>query len=65
MGLLQNWMSENEIKDEALAEKVEVSRVQVLRWRLRQNRPSPHRARKLEQVTGIPAGDLMMDTADQ
>jgi transcriptional regulator with XRE-family HTH domain len=65
MGLLQNWMSENEMKDDVLAEKVEVSRVQVLRWRLRQNRPSPKRARKLEKVTGIPAGDLMMDTADQ
>lgn len=65
MGLLQNWMSENTVKDEVLAEKVGVSRVQVLRWRLRQNRPSPPRARKLEEITAIPAGDLMMDTADR
>lgn len=65
MGLLQNWMTEHTVKDEVLAEKVGVSRVQVLRWRLRQNRPSPLRARKLEAITAIPAGDLMLDTTDQ
>lgn len=63
MGLLQTWMEANKVRDEDLAEKIGVSRVQVLRWRLQQNRPRPTKARKLEEITSIPAGDLMMDGA--
>lgn len=61
MGLLETWMTENVVTDEQLAERVGVSRVQVLRLRSGQNRPSPGTAKKIEAVTGIPASDLIFD----
>ena len=65
MTLLKKWMADHGYTDEALSERVGVTRVQILRLRLGQNRPSQKTARKLEEVTKIPAGDLMMDGAGQ
>lgn len=61
MGLLEAWMNDQEVSDEQLAAKVGVSRVQVLRLRTGQNRPSPKTAKKLEAVTGIPASELIFE----
>jgi transcriptional regulator with XRE-family HTH domain len=63
MGLLKTWMLDNGVTDEALAERVGVSRVQVLRWRTLENRPRRDKAIKLQEITKIPAGDLMLDAA--
>jgi transcriptional regulator with XRE-family HTH domain len=60
MQTLESWMKDTGTKDEALSLRLGVSRVQVLRLRRRLCRPSVETARKLEQITEIPAGDLMM-----
>jgi transcriptional regulator with XRE-family HTH domain len=52
-------MSDNGITDEQLAAKIGVSRVQVLRLRKGENKPSPQTAEKLEIATGIPAGEFI------
>ena len=59
MGLLAQWMTTEGVTDEQLAAKIGVSRVQVLRLRKGENKPSPQTAKKLEQATGIPAGDFI------
>lgn len=56
---LKKWMADAQLKDADLAPKVGVSRVQIYRIREGQNRPSLKTARKLEEVTRIPAADLM------
>lgn len=61
MTLLEQWMTRSAIKDGVLAAQLGVSRVQVLRLRRGENRPSPKTARRLEEITQIPAGDLMLD----
>ncbi len=58
---LERWMSETKVLDDALAEKVGVSRVQILRIRRGQNRPSVETARKLAEITGLPLEDLILN----
>jgi transcriptional regulator with XRE-family HTH domain len=54
MSTLQEWMKAEKLSDSAVAERIGVSRVSVLRYRLGQSRPEPDTAEKLEQLTGIP-----------
>lgn len=65
MQTLAKWMTDNEVKDEALSRDLGVSRVQVLRLRRRICRPSLKTARKLEEITGISAVSLVMGEAGQ
>jgi antitoxin component HigA of HigAB toxin-antitoxin module len=57
---LQEWMSEKNLNDAALAAKVDgVSRSQISRIRRRRSIPTTATAKKLEAVTGIPAEALV------
>ncbi len=56
-------MDANEVSDEALAEKLGVSRVQVSRLRRRICKPSPATAQKLEIITAIPAASFIFGEA--
>jgi transcriptional regulator with XRE-family HTH domain len=60
MQTLAQWMIAEKVKDAALSEKLGVSRVQVLRLRRRLCRPSLATALKLEEITSIPAAELLM-----
>lgn len=53
-------MTERAVKDEALAPKLNVSRVHVSRLRRRICRPSLETAKRLEEITKIPAADFLM-----
>jgi transcriptional regulator with XRE-family HTH domain len=53
---LQEWMKHKKLTDAALAAQVSgLSRSQVSRIRRRVSIPTPQTAKKLEEVTGIPA----------
>lgn len=56
-------MVANKVRDEALAAKVGVSRVQILRLRKGDNRPSSKTALRLQEVTGIPAAKFILGEA--
>jgi predicted transcriptional regulator len=60
MQTLAKWMEDSGTKDGALSKRLGVSRVQVLRLRRRLCRPSVETALKLEEITQIPAADLLM-----
>lgn len=61
---LQEWMTDNDLTDEALARRVEgLSRSQINRIRNGKSIPTPETARKLEAVTGIPAAKFVMGEA--
>jgi len=60
---LAKWMDENSVKDDALAAKIGVSRVQVLRLRRGTCRPSIKTALNIERETQIPAALLVMGGA--
>lgn len=60
MQTLAHWMKTADVKDEALSQQLGISRVQVLRLRRRLCRPSLKTARKLEEITNIPAAELLM-----
>lgn len=60
MNQLATWMSANSETDATLAAKAEVSRVQINRLRRDVNRPRRELATRLAEITGIPAGDLIM-----
>lgn len=55
---LAAWMRREALRDGDVATRVGVSRVQVLRIRRGQSRPSAWLAVKLSELTGIPAIDL-------
>jgi len=57
---LASWMTAHGETDETLAAKLGVSRVQASRLRRRRCNPSPETAKKLEDLTKIPALDLML-----
>jgi transcriptional regulator with XRE-family HTH domain len=59
MSELQAWMEANGERDETLAPKVKVSRVHMSRLRRGKNRPSLETAKTLQELTGIPATQLM------
>lgn len=56
-------MAENGVKDAELSAKVGVSRVQILRLRLGQNKASLATAHKLAEITRIPAAVFVMGEA--
>lgn len=57
---LAEWMKAKGLKDAQLAEQIgTLSRSQVSRLRRRRSRPQLETAKTLEEITGIPAGDLM------
>lgn len=60
MNALQKWMSDNSVRDDALAAKIGVSRVQVFRLRRGDHKPSVRTALALERETGIPAATLIL-----
>jgi transcriptional regulator with XRE-family HTH domain len=60
MDPLKDWMAKADVKDEALAPKLSVSRVHVSRLRRRKCRPSLETAKRLEEITEIPAADFLM-----
>ena len=51
---LSEWMEAEGLKDDAVASKLSLSRVQVSRLRRKINGASVPTARKLESLTGIP-----------
>lgn len=61
MTKLAEWMRANEETDETLASKLGVSRVHVSRLRRDVHRPRPGLARKLEELTGIPAAQFIFE----
>lgn len=61
MSDLKAWMGAHDENDESLSRKVGVSRVQIRRIRLGENRPSPETALRLQEVTGIPAASFIFD----
>jgi transcriptional regulator with XRE-family HTH domain len=63
MTILEQWMRAGGFTDEAVSQKVGVSRVQITRIRNGQNRPSRETAMKLEAVTGIPAARFIFGEA--
>ena len=64
MNALQEWMKAAGENDQSLQRKVgTVSRVQIRRIRLGENKPSPDTALALEKVTGIPAADFIFGEA--
>ncbi len=56
---LSAWMHGARENDASLAAKVGVSRVQILRIRKGQSKPSPKLAQKLEKETGVPAWEFL------
>lgn len=60
---LQAWVNARSYSDEELAKLFAVSRVHAYRLRTAKNRPSVKTARRIEQVTGIPAADLILGAA--
>lgn len=60
---LSDWMRENAETDQTLAPKIGISRVHVSRLRRKILRPSPALARKLEEVTAIPAAEFIFGQA--
>lgn len=61
---LQQWMDREGLNDRTLAERVEVlSRSQISRIRRGISIPPPEKARRLEDVTGIPASAFVMGEA--
>ena len=57
---LEQWMEANSLRDHELAARVEgLSRSQVSRIRRRVSIPSPETAKKLSEVTGLPAEALL------
>lgn len=65
MNALAQWMAENGVKDDGLAPLVGVSRAQVSRLRRGIYRLRPDLARKLEDVTGIPAAVFVFGDAPE
>lgn len=61
MGLLADWMSRNRETDQSFAPKLGVSRVHVSRLRRVIHNPSPDLALKLEEITEIPAAELIFE----
>jgi transcriptional regulator with XRE-family HTH domain len=61
MGLLAEWMDRTGETDQTLAPKVGVSRVHVSRLRRLIHNPSPDLAKKLEEVTAIPAANFIFE----
>lgn len=55
MGVLEKWMETAAVGDDALGEKLKISRVHASRLRRRKCLPSPDLAKRLEAVTDIPA----------
>lgn len=55
---LEKWMRENGREDADVAQAVSVSRSQVNRLKRGKSAPSFASAAALEQLTGIPAGEL-------
>ncbi len=60
MGPLDTWMIDKGVGNKHLAEMLQISRVQVSRLRRRLYRPSVETALKLEEITGIPAAELIL-----
>lgn len=60
MADLAAWMNANGETDESLAPKLGVSRVHVSRLRRRICNPSPDMAKRIEDLTAIPAIDLLL-----
>jgi transcriptional regulator with XRE-family HTH domain len=57
---LAEWMKANELRDHELAARVPgLSRSQVSRIRRRKSIPSPETAKKLAEITGLPAEALV------
>ena len=57
---LEQWMASKGLRDGDLAERVPgLSRSQVSRIRRRKSIPSPETAKKLAEVTGLPAEALI------
>jgi transcriptional regulator with XRE-family HTH domain len=57
---LQDWMTAKGLNDAKLAEQVPgLSRSQVSRIRRRKSIPSPETAKKLAELTGLPAEALV------
>lgn len=63
MNKLAAWMVLHGETDETLAPKVGVSRVHISRLRRGVHAPRPALAIKLEDVTGVPAAELIMQRA--
>lgn len=61
MADLAQWMRLNDETDQSLAPKIGVSRVHVSRLRRKVHLPSPDLARKLEEITEIPAAEFIFD----
>lgn len=59
MTVLSRWMQEAGESDASLAAKVGVSRVQILRIRKGQSKPSPKLAQALENHTQISAWEFL------
>lgn len=58
---LERWMSEKQMRNEDLAPRVGVSRVQIHRIRTGQNSPSLKTARKLAEITKLPLDVLLLN----
>lgn len=59
MTVLARWMQQSGESDTSLAVKVGVSRVQILRVRKGQSKPSPKLAQALEHITQIAAWEFL------
>lgn len=59
MAELSDWMSNHRETDQTFAPKLGVSRVHVSRLRRGVHKPSPELAVKIEDITGIPAWELL------
>lgn len=61
MALLDEWMATNTVSDEALAERLKISRVHASRLRRRVCLPSKEVAKRLEDLTAIPAAQFVFE----
>jgi transcriptional regulator with XRE-family HTH domain len=59
MKQLTEWMTANDETDETLAAKAEVSRVNINRIRRGVQKPRTDLAKRLAEITSIPAADFI------
>lgn len=61
MGLIDQYITDHQLKETEFAAQVGISQPYANRLRKRKQIPSATVARKIEEKTGIPAGELLLE----
>lgn len=59
MTRLEQWLTDNDVTYEDLAERLGVTSPAIFHYIKGRNRPSADKLVKLSEITGIPAGELL------